>query len=96
MSDQNGTRSTIKRLIVQSLNLEGVIPESIADDQPLFGQGLGLDSVDALELLVALEKEFGMSLETHEVDRSALASVASLARFIGGRQRRAGTRPAEA
>jgi acyl carrier protein len=89
-------REQLKRLIIRTLNLEGVRPETIGDDQPLFGQGLGLDSVDALELLVALEKEFGMSLETHEVDRSALASVASLARFIWGRQRRAGTQPGEA
>jgi acyl carrier protein len=82
LSEQNGTCSTIKRLIVQNLNLEGVTPESISDDQPLFGQGLGLDSVDALELVVALEKEFRISIESEEIDRKVFASVAHLAAFV--------------
>jgi len=82
MSEQNGTRSTIKRLIVKSLNLDGMTPESIQDDQPLFGQGLGLDSVDALELVVALEKEFCVRIESEEIDRKVFASVAHLAAFV--------------
>jgi acyl carrier protein len=82
MADASPTRSTIKRLIVQSLNLDGVAPESIADDQPLFGEGLGLDSVDALELVVALEKEFKISIQSDEIDREVFASVAHLARFV--------------
>ena len=61
MADQTTIRGNLKRLIVESLNLEGLTPESIADDTPLFGQGLGLDSVDALELVVALEQEYGIS-----------------------------------
>ena len=63
----------LKRLIVTSLNLDGLTPERIADDEPLFGAGLGLDSVDALELVVALEKEYGISIASHEVDRSVFA-----------------------
>lgn len=94
--DESVCREQLKRLIVRTLNLEGVRPETIGDDQPLFGEGLGLDSVDALELLVAVEKEFGLSLETHEVNRSALASVANLARFIGGRLHQAGAGPVQA
>ena len=82
MTDHAAIRSTIKRLIVTSLNLEGVSAESIADDQPLFGQGLGLDSVDALELVVALEKEFGISIQSDEIDREVFASVSHLARFV--------------
>ena len=52
MSHQNGIRSNLKKLIVTTLNLDGLAPERIADDEPLFGSGLGLDSVDALELEV--------------------------------------------
>ena len=60
--DQDGIRTKLKKMIVTSLNLDGITPERIADDEPLFGDGLGLDSVDALELVVALEKEFGISI----------------------------------
>lgn len=82
MRDHEVIRSTIKTLIVTSLNLEGVSAESITDDQPLFGQGLGLDSVDALELVVALEKEFRISIQSDEIDREVFASVSHLARFV--------------
>src|SRR6185369_6049732 len=82
MSESNTTRTTIKRLIVKSLNLDGVTPESITDDQPLFNSSLGLDSVDALELVVALEKEFRIRIESEEIDRKIFASVAHLAAFV--------------
>ena len=82
MIDGPELRSSLKRLIVETLNLEGVEPQSIADEQPLFGSGLGLDSVDALELMVAIEKQFGIRIETGELDRSAFASVAALARLV--------------
>ena len=59
MLDDAALRLRLKRLIVESLHLEGLTPETIADDAPLFGEGLGLDSVDALELMVALEQEYG-------------------------------------
>jgi acyl carrier protein len=81
MSDQE-LRARIKRLIVQSLNLEGMTPEKIGDLDPLFGEGLGLDSVDALELVVAMEKEFAITIHGHEVDRMVFASVTSLAEFV--------------
>jgi len=75
------TRRRIKEIIVESLNLEGMTPEMIGDDTPLWGEGLGLDSVDALELVVALEKEYGFKIENEEIDQEALATVANLARF---------------
>lgn len=75
----------IKNLLVEKLHLEGLSPESIADDMPLFGEGLGLDSVDALELVVALEKEFTLRIQSHEVGREAFASVAALAAYVEGR-----------
>lgn len=83
--DTAQTTDRIKRLIVESLHLEGVRPESIEDDAPLFGEGLGLDSVDALELVVALEREFGIRIKSNEIGREAFASVASLAQFIESR-----------
>ena len=82
MADQATIRGNLKRLIVESLNLEGLTPDSIADDTPLFGQGLGLDSVDALELVVALEQEYGISIESHEVDKTVFTSVARLGEFV--------------
>ena len=85
MSEVQTTSSRIKQLIVTSLNLDGVKPEMIEDDSPLFGEGLGLDSVDALELVVALEKEFGIKIKSQELGREVFSSVASLSEFIEGR-----------
>lgn len=79
------TPARIKRLIVESLNLEGMRPEMIADEAPLFGEGLGLDSVDALELVVALEKEFGIRIKSQEIGREVFSSVSTLSQFIEGR-----------
>jgi len=83
MLDDAETRARIKRLIVEGLRLEGVAPDSIGDEAPLFGPGgLGLDSVDALELVVLLEKSFGLRLQSHEVKRESFANVASLAAMV--------------
>jgi len=92
MTSQTAIRANLKRLIVATLNLDGLTPDRIADDEPLFGAGLGLDSVDALELVVALEKEYGISIASHEVDRSVFGSLASLSDFVA--RRLAETRPA--
>lgn len=75
----------LKEIIVESLNLEGLSPERIDDEEPLFGDGLGLDSVDALELVVALEREFGIKIRSNEIDPQVFANVSSLARFVAGR-----------
>ncbi len=85
MSDVLATPSRIKQLIVTSLNLDGMRPEMIEDDAPLFGEGLGLDSVDALELVVALEKEFGIKIKSQEIGREVFSSVTSLSQYIEGR-----------
>jgi acyl carrier protein len=82
MSDDAALREELKCLIVERLRLEGLTPEGIADDMPLFGDGLGLDSVDALELVVGLEQKYGIPIKSHEVDRSIFMSVATLARFV--------------
>jgi acyl carrier protein len=73
----------LKTLIVTTLALEGVTPESIEDDAPLFGEGLGLDSIDAIELGVAIRKRYGISLDAESEDpRKHFASVSTLAAFV--------------
>ena len=74
--------SRLKRLIVATLKLDDIKPEEIPDHEPLIGGGLNLDSIDALELVVSLEKEFGIKISSSEESRSALASVGHLADFI--------------
>jgi acyl carrier protein len=86
MVDQATLASRLKEIIVDSLHLEGTAPDSIDDREPLFGDGLGLDSVDALELVVALEKEYGIRIRSDEIDPEAFANVESLARFVAERQ----------
>jgi acyl carrier protein len=79
----------VRRLLVSSLHLDGLDPMSIPDDRPLFGSGLGLDSVDALELVVALEREFAITVPSEEVGRDAFANLRSLTAFVDGRMREA-------
>jgi acyl carrier protein len=76
------TRDDIKRLVVESLHLEGLSPEEIGDDQPLFEGGLGLDSIDALELLVGLERTFQIKIPTSEAGPETFASVSTLAELV--------------
>ncbi len=83
--------SEIKALIVKALNLEDLSPEDIGSEEPLFGEaGLGLDSIDALELGVALRKTFGIKVETVSDEvRHHFASVRNLAAFIRANRGRA-------
>ena len=82
MLDPETLRPKVKQLIVDSLRLEGLTIDKIHDDTPLFGDELGLDSVDALELVVALEKEFGIKIKSYEVDKNVFRSVSTLADFL--------------
>jgi acyl carrier protein len=72
----------LKSKIIESLKLQDITPEQIEDDAPLFGTGLGLDSIDALELVVLLEKEYGIVIKDIEEGRPAFRSVKTLAEFI--------------
>lgn len=73
----------IKELIVSALELEDIKPESIVDSEPIFGEGLGLDSIDALELGIALKKKFGIKFSSENAEnRKHFASVNSLAAYI--------------
>ena len=75
----------IKEMIIERLQLEGMKPEDIEDAAPLFGDGLGLDSIDALELVIGIEKTFGVRIEDEEVGAQAFTSVDALAAFLGSR-----------
>jgi len=79
----NGLESELKRLIVEALVLEDISPDEIESDAPLFVEGLGLDSIDALELAMALEERFGVKIEDDpDENRRIFASVRSLAEFV--------------
>jgi acyl carrier protein len=81
MSDKN-LRDAIKTMMVESLMLK-VTKEEIRDDLPLFGpEGLGLDSIDALELVVGLEKRFGVKVPNSDAAKQALATVNSLHDYV--------------
>lgn len=75
----------VKQLIIDRLQLEGMKPEDIDDAAPLFGDGLGLDSIDALELVIGIEKTFGVRIQDEEVGAKALASVNALVEFMRGK-----------
>ena len=76
------TCDRIKRLVVESLRLDGLSPQEIGDEQPLFEGGLGLDSIDALELLVGLERTFHIKIPTSEAGPTTFASVSTLADLV--------------
>lgn len=75
-------RTRLKELLVSHLSLEGVTPEQIQDDAPLFGEGLGLDSLDAVEIIVLLQRHFKVDVKNIEKGSKIFTSVASLAEYI--------------
>ena len=77
----------IKQLIIQRLKLAEMTPEMIETDAPLFGEGLGLDSIDALELGLGLEKEFGVVIPDAEVGKKVFQSVRTIAQYVLENQR---------
>lgn len=80
----NDTEQAIKELIIEALNLEDLSTDDIETETPLFGEGLGLDSIDALELGVAIRRKYGVNLDIDSKEiRGHFESVASLARFVG-------------
>jgi acyl carrier protein len=83
----NDLELDIKTLIVAALNLEDLRPEDIDSEEPLFGNGLGLDSIDGLELGMALRKTYGLKIEsaTEEL-REHFATVRSIARFVSSQR----------
>ncbi|WP_329806446.1 phosphopantetheine-binding protein [Flavobacterium facile] len=72
----------LKTKIIEALNLEDIAIEDINDNDPLFGEGLGLDSIDALELIVLLDKEYGIRLADPKEGKSIFESVETMAKYI--------------
>jgi acyl carrier protein len=72
----------VKQMIIESLRIEGMSPDEIETDVPLFGEGLGLDSIDALQLVVAMEKDFGVVVPDAATGTKVFASVRSMADYI--------------
>lgn len=72
----------LKNQIIEVLNLEDMTPEDIDAEAPLFGDGLGLDSIDALELIVLLEREYGIKLSNPAEGKQIFKSIASIADYV--------------
>jgi len=75
-------KQKLKELLVSSLSLEDISPEDIQDDDPLFGDGLGLDSLDAVEIVVLLQRNFGLEVKDMEKGRQIFQSVTTLAEYV--------------
>lgn len=75
-------KQELKENIIEQLNLEDMSPADIADDDMLFGDGLGLDSIDALELIVMLDKNYGIKLTDPKEGRSIFESINTMASYI--------------
>ena len=83
MSEPESLHAELKKLIVETLALEDTAPDEIENDAPLFGEGLGLDSIDALEIAMVLEERYGVTLDDDpEANQRVFESVRSLATFV--------------
>jgi len=87
MQDRDSVRTAVKELLVSGLRLD-VSPSDIVDDAPIFGEGLGLDSIDALELVVLVEERFSVGIPDEETGKRVFGSVAALTDFILAEQPR--------
>ncbi len=72
----------LKKEIIEVLNLEDVMPEDIDNDAPIFGEGLGLDSIDALELIVMMEKNYGIKIKDPSEGKEIFKSINSMAAYV--------------
>jgi acyl carrier protein len=72
----------LKELLIERLKFEDMTPDDIPDDQPLFAGGLGLDSIDALEIVVMLESEFGIKVKNESSARDSFRSISTLAELV--------------
>lgn len=75
-------KQELKERIVNALNLEDISTEDIQDNDPLFGDGLGLDSIDALELIVLLDKEYGIKLADPKLGKDIFQSIETMAQYV--------------
>lgn len=72
----------LKTQIIDALNLEGMTPDDIENDKPIFGEGLGLDSIDALELIVILDKFYGIKLSSPAEGKEVFRSINTIAEYV--------------
>ncbi len=79
MADLN---TELKQYIIEALNLEDMAPDDIDDEAPLFGEGLGLDSIDALELIVLMEKHYGIRLASAAEGKEIFKSIQTMADYV--------------
>jgi acyl carrier protein len=75
-------KQQLKKQIIEFLNLMQVKPEDIKDDEPLFGEGLGLDSIDSIELIVLLNREYGINIQDPKEGRKVLVDVNTMVDYI--------------
>jgi len=80
--EKEALKQQLKAQIIQFLNLTELAPADIKDDEPLFGDGLGLDSIDSLELIVLLKKEYGINIQDPKQGRKILVDVNTMADYI--------------
>lgn len=80
--DREELKLKLKEIMIAGLRLQDVAPSGITDDQPIFVDGLGLDSIDALELVVLIEEHFGIAIPDEDVGKTAFSSINALADFI--------------
>ena len=79
-------KTNLKKQIIECLNLKDVKPESIDDNAPLFGEGLGLDSIDALEIVVLLQQQYGIKITNAEEAKAVMQSIGTIADYIETRK----------
>jgi acyl carrier protein len=80
--EREALKQQLKQQIITFLNLTPLTPEEIKDDEPLFGDGLGLDSIDSLELIVLMKKEYGINIQDPKEGRKVLVDVNTMVDYI--------------
>jgi acyl carrier protein len=85
LSDLNELKRRLKELLIERLKFEEMTADDIGDDEPLFEGGLGLDSIDALEIVVILESEFGVKIKNESSARESFRSISTLADLVSSR-----------
>ena len=82
MTETTDLKLQLKKQIIEFLNLISVKPEDIKDDEPLFGEGLGLDSIDSIELIVLLGREYGITIQDPKEGRKILVDINTMVKYI--------------
>jgi len=80
--EMNELKQELKQQIIEFLNLTPLTPDEIKDDEPLFGDGLGLDSIDSLELIVLLKRNYGITIQNPKEGRKVLININTMAEYI--------------